>query len=103
MIGTTHFTNAVVERRHLTPTACIRLGLPGDGLPAAHGRLAPMTCGRSSAAMPIWRMAGTNLTGAKSPSFSPDEVRDIAEKIRDAGLDAIAISSVFSPVNAAFE
>ena len=28
MIGTTHFTNAVVERRRLTPTACIRLGLP---------------------------------------------------------------------------
>ena len=28
MIGTTHITNAVVERKHLTPTACIRLGLP---------------------------------------------------------------------------
>ena len=26
MIGTTHFTNAVVERRRLQPTACIRLG-----------------------------------------------------------------------------
>ena len=28
MIGTTHFTNAMVERRRLEPTACIRLGLP---------------------------------------------------------------------------
>ncbi len=28
MIGTTHFTNAVVERRRLERTACIRLGLP---------------------------------------------------------------------------
>ena len=28
MIGTTHFTNAVVERRRLEATACIRLGLP---------------------------------------------------------------------------
>ena len=28
MIGTTHFTNAVVERRRLMPTACVRLGLP---------------------------------------------------------------------------
>jgi N-methylhydantoinase A/oxoprolinase/acetone carboxylase beta subunit len=28
MIGTTHFTNAVVERKRLTPTAAIRLGLP---------------------------------------------------------------------------
>src|SRR5215210_5184833 len=28
MIGTTHFTNAVVERRRLKPTAAVRLGLP---------------------------------------------------------------------------
>src|SRR6266576_5748912 len=28
MIGTTHFTNAVVETKRLMPTACIRLGLP---------------------------------------------------------------------------
>ena len=28
MIGTTHFTNAVVERKSLAPTAAIRLGLP---------------------------------------------------------------------------
>ena len=28
MIGTTHFTNAIIERRHLDPVAAIRLGLP---------------------------------------------------------------------------
>src|SRR4051794_27045015 len=28
MIGTTHFTNAVVERKRLQPTAIVRLGLP---------------------------------------------------------------------------
>ena len=28
MIGTTHFTNAIVERKHLSPVAAIRLGLP---------------------------------------------------------------------------
>ena len=28
MIGTTHFTNAVVQRRHLAQTAAVRLGLP---------------------------------------------------------------------------
>ena len=28
MIGTTHFTNAVVEAKHLVPTAAVRLGLP---------------------------------------------------------------------------
>lgn len=34
MIGTTHFTNAVIERRHMDEVAAIRLGLPsGAGLP----------------------------------------------------------------------
>ena len=28
MIGTTHFTNAVVEGKNLVPTAAVRLGLP---------------------------------------------------------------------------
>ena len=37
MIGTTHFTNAVVERRRLQPTAAVRLGLP------ATQALPPMT------------------------------------------------------------
>src|SRR5919201_720850 len=30
MIGTTHFTNAVVERRDLAPVAAIRIGLPAS-------------------------------------------------------------------------
>ena len=34
MIGTTHFTNAVVERKRLLQVAAIRLGLPATlGLP----------------------------------------------------------------------
>src|ERR1700744_2409471 len=28
VVGTTHFTNAVIERRHLSPTAVVRLCLP---------------------------------------------------------------------------
>ena len=38
MIGTTHFTNAVVEARRLAPTAVIRLGLPAtEALPPMVG------------------------------------------------------------------
>lgn len=41
MIGTTHFTNAVIERRHMDEVAAIRLGLPsGAGLrPWSTGRM----------------------------------------------------------------
>ena len=44
MIGTTHFTNAVVQRRDLAPTTAVRLGLPAtaslphNGLRVAAGR-----------------------------------------------------------------
>ena len=102
MIGTTHFTNAVVERKHLTPTACIRLGLPAtvclppmvdwpDDLRDIVGGEAHLAHG------------GHEFDGREISAFQPDEVRDIAVKIREAGLSAIAISSVFSPVNATFE
>ena len=32
MVGTTHFTNALLERRNLSPTAVIRLALPATQL-----------------------------------------------------------------------
>ena len=32
MVGTTHFTNALLERRQLTPTAVVRLSLPATTL-----------------------------------------------------------------------
>ena len=102
MIGTTHFTNAVVERKHLTPTACIRLGLPAtvclppmvdwpDDLRDIVGGNAHLAHG------------GHEFDGREISEFQPDEVREIAEKIRAAGLNAVAISSVFSPVNSTFE
>ncbi len=102
MIGTTHFTNAVVERKHLTPTACIRLGLPATVcLPPMVDwplDLRDIVGGNAHLAH-----GGHEFDGREISAFEPDEVRDIAQKIKAAGLNAIAISSVFSPVNATFE
>ncbi|MDE2857948.1 MAG: hydantoinase/oxoprolinase family protein [Chloroflexota bacterium] len=102
MIGTTHFTNAVVERKHLTPTACIRLGLPATVcLPPMVDwplDLRDLVGGNAHLAH-----GGHEFDGREISAFEPDEVRDIAEKIKAAGLKAIAISSVFSPVNSTFE
>ncbi len=102
MIGTTHFTNAVVERKRLTPTACIRLGLPATVcLPPMvdwPGDLRELVGGEAHLAH-----GGHEFDGREISAYQPDEVRDIAARIRDAGLEAIAISSVFSPVNATFE
>lgn len=102
MIGTTHFTNAVVERRRLTPTACIRLGLPATVC------LPPMVDWPDDLAETIGRHyhlahGGHEFDGREISAFDADEVRSIAEEIKAAGINAIAISSVFSPVNATFE
>jgi N-methylhydantoinase A/oxoprolinase/acetone carboxylase beta subunit len=102
MVGTTHFTNAVVERRRLEPTAAVRLGLPAtaalppfvdwpDDLAEALGRHAYLVHG------------GHEFDGREISPLDPDEIRGVAADINAKGLKAIAVSSVFSPVNSAME
>lgn len=102
MIGTTHFTNAVVERRRLQPTAIIRLGLPAtlalppmvdwpDDLREAIGGHRFLVHG------------GHEFDGRPIAPVDPDEVRGVAREIGSRGIRSVAISSVFSPVNDAVE
>lgn len=102
MIGTTHFTNAVVERRRLQPTACIRLGLPATVC------LPPMVDWPDDLAEVVGRNyylahGGHEFDGREISPFDPAEIRQIATTIAGKGIKAIAISSVFSPVNTTFE
>lgn len=101
MIGTTHFTDAVVERRGLMPTAALRLGLPTQFLP-------PMVDWPSDLRQAIRGQAylahgGYEFDGRLIAPLDPAEIRDIAGRIGDEGIRSVAISSVFSPVNAAME
>ena len=102
MIGTTHFTNAIVEARRLAPTAAIRLGLPAtralppmvdwpDRLAAALGRHVHLCHG------------GHEFDGRTISPLDRDELRAVAEDIAGKGIGSVAISSVFSPVNAEYE
>jgi len=102
MIGTTHFTNAVVENRRLIPTAAIRLGLP------ATAALPPVTDWPAS----LRQLLGTNVylchggyefDGREISPFDEAEVRHAAEDIAAKGIHTVAISAVFSPVNADME
>jgi N-methylhydantoinase A/oxoprolinase/acetone carboxylase beta subunit len=98
MIGTTHFTNAVVERRRLTKTATIRLGLP------ATAALPPMIDWPDDLREVIDGSVhlvhgGYEFDGREISKFDAEEIRGVAEKIAANGVSAIAISSVFSPVN----
>ena len=102
MIGTTHFTNAVVERRRLQPTAAVRLGLP------ATAALPPMVDWPADLADALGRHTylchgGYEFDGRPISAFDPAEVRRAAADIRAKGIAAVAVSSVFSPVNPRME
>lgn len=97
MIGTTHFTNAVVERARLERVAAIRIALPtGSSLPP----MCDWPDDLSAAVDPLIFMVhgGHEYDGSPLVPMIPDEVREAAMKIRDAGIASIAISAVFSPL-----
>ena len=102
MIGTTHFTNAIVEARRLAPTAAIRLGLP------ATRALPPMIDWPERLASALGRHVylchgGHEFDGRVISPIDRDEIRRVAKDVAAKGIASVAISSVFSPVNAEFE
>ena len=99
VIGTTHFTNAVVERRGLQKVAALRIGLPANaGLPpfvdwpadlsaVVHGRI-DMVAG------------GHEYDGRPLVPLDRGAIRATARRIADSGIASVAITSVFSPLTA---
>ncbi len=98
MLGTTQFTNAVVERRELSRIAAIRIGLPsGDGLPPMTGWPDDIaTCLGDSAYM---LRGGYLYDGYPLAALDPDEIDKVIHDLRLKGLTSIAIASAFSPMN----
>jgi len=102
MIGTTHFTNAIIERRHLSKVAAIRFGLPAaaclppmvdwpEDLRKAVGETACMLHGG-------YEYDGRVLS---EPDF--DGLDRIAEDLREKDIRSVAVSSIFGPINDALE
>ncbi len=102
MIGTTQFTNAIVERRRLVPVAIVRLALP------VTKSLNPLidwphdlvdTIGRNV----YMAEGGYEVDGREISSLDEAEIARIARDIAAKGLESIAVSSVFAPLNSAQE
>ncbi|WP_020660236.1 hydantoinase/oxoprolinase N-terminal domain-containing protein [Amycolatopsis benzoatilytica] len=102
MIGTTHFINALVEAHRLAPTAAVRLSLPaGASLPPMVDwpqRLVDAVSGRSYLVH-----GGHEFDGRHIAELDESELRKAADDMGAAGVRSVAITSVFSPVNAEFE
>jgi N-methylhydantoinase A/oxoprolinase/acetone carboxylase beta subunit len=98
MIGTTHFTNAFVQARSLAKVGVIRLAAPATtSLPPFSDwpdRLSDVVAGPAHVVR-----GGYNYDGSEIATPVRDEIAAAAAAIRDAGVRAVAISSVFAPVN----
>jgi N-methylhydantoinase A/oxoprolinase/acetone carboxylase beta subunit len=102
MVGTTHFTNAVVQRRDLSRVAAVRIGLP------ASASLEPFVdWPRDLAALVrgdvVLLAGGHEYDGRPIVPFDEIGMAAAARHIRAAGITSAAIASVFSPLNAECE
>ena len=102
VIGTTHFTNAVIERKHLEPTAVVRLCLP------AAQSLPPMVDWPADLKAAVGNHTylahgGVEFDGQPISTFDPSEITRIGADIRARGIRAIAVTGVFAPVRDDFE
>jgi len=99
MVGTTHFVNAVVQRRRLNKVAAIRIALPATGgLPPFHGL--PLDLPKWPTAA-FWQIeGGHDYDGRRFMPLDVDAARRIASEIRARGLRCAAVTAMFSPLDA---
>ncbi len=101
MLGTTHCTNAIVERKNLNDIAIIRIGAPAttavkplisvpDGLKEKIGSYVYLVRG------------GHEYNGEEITALDEAHLYEIANEIKGK-VNSIAITSVFSPVSKAHE
>lgn len=102
MIGTTHFTNALVTGRGLAPTAVVRLALPAT---AALPPLVDWPHRLLTAIRPSVHLCdgGHEFDGRPISPLDPEQLKRVAAAIEASGIRSVAVSSVFSPVNTELE
>src|SRR5215469_15018 len=102
VIGTTHFINAVVQRRHLGRVAAVRIGMPASAsLPPFCDwpkDLASLCCGEV-----FMLEGGHDYDGREIMPFDEMAMRAVARRVRDEGIGAVGISSIFSPLDPSHE
>ena len=102
MIGTTQFTNAVIERRSLLPVGIVRLALP------AASAIPPLTDWPSDLVEAIGShvhqvRGGYEYDGREIAPLDERAVAEAARSLKHAGIVSTAVTSVFAPINGMME
>ncbi|WP_316174763.1 hydantoinase/oxoprolinase family protein [Bradyrhizobium sp. SZCCHNRI1073] len=102
VIGTTHFINAVVQRRHLQKIGAIRIGMPASAsLPPFcdwPGDLAALVSGET-----FMLEGGHDYDGRPFMPLDIGGLKAAARAIKAKGLRAVAVASSFSPLDPSCE
>ena len=98
VIGTTHFVNAVVQRRDLARVAAVRIGLP------ASASLPPFCDWPEDLASSIrgevfMLEGGHDYDGRPIVPFDEAGMRQAARRIRASGIRSVAVAAIFSPLD----
>ncbi|MEM9533082.1 MAG: hydantoinase/oxoprolinase family protein [Pseudomonadota bacterium] len=98
MIGTTQFTNAFVQARGLEKVGIIRLGAP------ATRALPPMVAWPEAMKAAVYGNAailpgGYQVDGSPITPLDTAAIKQVAREFADQGLETVAISCVFGPLN----
>lgn len=102
MIGTTHFVNAVVQRRDLARVGAVRIGMPAS-------RSLPPFCDWPDDLAAIVRGAvymvegGVDYDGRPITPLDERAIAAAAREMRAAGITCVAVSGIFSPLDPSME
>jgi N-methylhydantoinase A/oxoprolinase/acetone carboxylase beta subunit len=98
VIGTTHFVNAVVQRRDLSRVAAVRIGLPASAsLPPFCDWPEDLT---SSVRGEVFMLeGGHDYDGRPIVPFDEGGMRRAARRICASGIRSVAIAAIFSPLD----
>jgi N-methylhydantoinase A/oxoprolinase/acetone carboxylase beta subunit len=102
VIGTTHFVNAVIQRRHLAKVAAVRIGLPASASLPPFCDWPDDLAGLVRGAVHMLE-GGHEYDGREFMPFDEAGMRTAAQQIRAAGLRAVAVAASFSPLDPSHE
>ncbi|ETW93156.1 MAG: hypothetical protein ETSY1_40435 [Candidatus Entotheonella factor] len=97
MIGTTHFINAVVQRRQLTPVGALRIGEPISATLPPFCDWPPDVAAIAKGAIASTE-GGFEYDGRPIMPLDEAAIRQTARQMRDQGLRSVAISAIFPPL-----
>lgn len=98
MLGTTHPTNAIIQRRELDKVAVLRLAAPSS-LGVRPGAAWPQDIREIAIGTAAIVEGGHEYNGVEIAPLNEDAVKRLAADAVASGCDAIAVSAAFSPAS----